>query len=1158
VIHIQLGAIRYLAIVLGIAVTGAAVHAHPQLVRQAPSALIDTGLYDEAERSARAAFDRLRSATGGESLQVATAADGLVRALILNGRGPSKDTLALARQTVRTKEAHLGLQHADLIPSLLNLGDALIAAVEFAQGIAVTQRALALSERHSGPFRIDVARALDHVGNALAAAARYDDSVKALERSLRLKEATLDGSDVAIARTLEDLGLVLQRKGEYNRAGALLRRAAGIQEATGINHPAYTRTLNLLAQQLWFEGDLVASKKASERALDSAARTLRPDHPIVALSMRYLAGTLADLGDLSGSLALKQRALAIAERNFGANHFTTVDYVYTLGLAEVDQGAYATARRHFEQALRIYETRFGPWHEYVATSLSVLALADASLGDYVNAQRAQARAVAIHARVGGPNHPFVATALTGLAMVYREQGLLNRAVRALERALTIREKSLGPDHRDVARTLVDLASTVMQAGRPRLAQELASRALRIWEDLDAPDAPDFATVLALYAEIQGNRGDHVAARLHYERALRIRAKVFGVSHPLHAETTSGLAFALAGVGETSEAIAHALDAEETGRQHLRTTLRYLAERQSLAYAATRPRGLDLAISLAATDPDTTSRVFDALVRTRALVLDELAARRHVRTDATATTIAPVWAALTSARQRLANLVVRGPGDQPLAQYAKLVDDARGEKELAERAVGDKSVTFRNERTREDIGLEDVRAALPAHSALVAFAKYDHTIIEVETAGSSTATRTNSMRVRRTVPSYSAFVVRAGQPGIATVPLGSASSLDVLIARWRDEATGVLRASTVSKPERTYRIAGAALRRRAWDPIAAHVKGAAMVFIVPDGTLSLVSLAALPVGQTEYLIDNGPIIHYLSAERDLITSRSAPPPNRGLLAIGGAAFDDPTVFTGALTRAQPVVRASRSTQSAALRASCGDLASLHFTALPGTGHEVHDLARLWTESPVGLLEHRGANERAFKQTAPGHRVLHLATHGFFLGSSCSRGTGGTRAVGGLSAGRNSQPRIGMADNPLLLSGLALAGANRRAEAGPDDEDGILMAEEVAGLNLHGVEWAVLSACDTGLGEVKVGEGVFGLRRAFQVAGVRTVIMGLWSVGDESARAWMTALYEGRLKRRLTTADAVHQASLAVLRTRRAARQSTHPFHWAAFVAAGDWR
>ncbi len=206
--------------------------------------------------------------------------------------------------------------------------------------------------------------------------------------------------------------------------------------------------------------------------------------------------------------------------------------------------------------------------------------------------------------------------------------------------------------------------------------------------------------------------------------------------------------------------------------------------------------------------------------------------------------------------------------------------------------------------------------------------------------------------------------------------------------------------------------------------------------------------------------------------------------------------------------------------------------------------------------------RAADEGQFKRHAPGHRVLHLATHGFFLGGPCTAPPSNTRAIGGVAtakpAAASAPRRVLPAGNPLLFSGLALAGANQRDRAKQDEDDGILTAEEIAAMNLEGTEWAVLSACDTGLGEIRAGEGVFGLRRAFQVAGVRTVIMSLWSVDDQATRQWMRALYEARLEKNLDTADSVRAASLNVLQDRRAKGLSTHPFYWAAFVAAGDWR
>jgi CHAT domain-containing protein len=147
---------------------------------------------------------------------------------------------------------------------------------------------------------------------------------------------------------------------------------------------------------------------------------------------------------------------------------------------------------------------------------------------------------------------------------------------------------------------------------------------------------------------------------------------------------------------------------------------------------------------------------------------------------------------------------------------------------------------------------------------------------------------------------------------------------------------------------------------------------------------------------------------------------------------------------------------------------------------------------------------------------------------------------------------------MAENPLLRAGLALAGANQRRSAATDEDDGILTAEEVASLNLEGAEWVVLSGCDTGEGEVRAGEGVLGLRRAFRIAGADTLIASLWPVEDEATRQWMTALYQSHFGQGRSTAESVASATAKQLRARRAKGLSTHPFYWGSFVAVGNWR
>jgi CHAT domain-containing protein/Tfp pilus assembly protein PilF len=1131
--------------------------------------LIELGQYAQAEVEAERFFN-LVSETPGTAKASLAAADLLVEALTRNGRGAEPRTREIAERVVQSKLDGSGPDDASLAVSLRNLGEVLFQAGEYTLSVTQFEEALRVSER-SGGNQTQVAEMLDHLARALTRIERYDEALSASEQAWAIKQQMYSSVDIALARTLEIRGMIWHRKIDFGRARSDFEVALAIREATNRQHPDTAFTLMQLGLQRRYEGDLVQSRLLLNRAVSLAESSLRPDHPSIATYLRFQAWPLQDLGDLAGARRLQERGLAIADRSLGSDHPEVADHLNDLANTLLQLGEYPSARLLFDRALKIHERRLGPDHFDVTTVVYNLAVVNAMLGDSQEARRLLRRALNTWERTHGVEHPAVSAALYEFAQMLSRDGDDRQAQPFFERALTIRERVLGPNHTYVAKTLSSMSLSLSRLGQINRASGLSTRALQIWERAETPETGGFAEALVVDASVQTGLGNYDFAKQEYERALQIQLPILGPSHPGIAEIDIAQAAALAHLGRTTEAFAKAREGEQIGRDHLRLTLGYLPERQALGYAAKRPKGLDLALSLAS-DADSRAQALDAVIRGRALILDELGFRRRSVADPAASTLAPLWISLTSARQRLANLVIRGPSEQRPEQYAGLVDEARREAEKAERALAEKSATFRAELERSEVGLSEVRAALGQSTALVSFARYDRTIIDRRSA-MTTATTPAAATVlppRKPVPSYIAFVLRASDSDVSVVPLGPARVIDALVARWQAETTGAVNAASPADAEISYRTAGAALRRRVWDPISKHLAGATTALVVPDGQLNLVSLAALPIGETKYLIDDGPVIHYLSAERDLVSNPSPAAANRGLLAVGGAAFDDTSSFArvrrpsasrvAANSASVPAGSSSasfRSAPSERLQAACGTFDSLRFTALVGTRREVRDIASLWTDSPAQILESQGASERSFKREAPGHRVLHLATHGFFLGS-CSTATAGTRSIGGLATRPKIGPKLDLGESPLLLSGLAFAGANRRAAAGPDEDDGLLTAEEVSALNLEGVEWAVLSACDTGLGEVKAGEGVFGLRRAFQVAGVRTVIMSLWPVDDQATRIWMRALYQGRLQKKLSTADAMHQASLTVLRNRRANHQSTHPFYWAAFVAAGDWR
>jgi CHAT domain-containing protein len=791
------------------------------------------------------------------------------------------------------------------------------------------------------------------------------------------------------------------------------------------------------------------------------------------------------------------------------------------------------------------------------------------MGDFDAARPILEEAVALYEKSLGPQHPFVGQALNNLAELLRAAGEPDEARECYQRSLEILEQAYGPEHPEVGVTLDNLADLHEAGGDDTEAEALYARAIAIREEALGPQHPDVAESLLSLGLLLAKSGQSAEALGLLERALSIREESLGPAHPQVSEALAGLAAVVAAIGDAGRALELALHAERVGRDHLRLTGRSLAEQLALRYAAVRNRGLDLALSIAAGGGklDGGREVLDSLVRSRAVVLDEMAARQRSVVGSGNPEIARLAEELAEARATLANLTVRGVGNMSPETYRSLLDETRRAKQAAESRLAAASVEFAREQQRSRLGLEEVAASLPPSSALVSIVVFDRTeLAAAQNPQAEASEQAPTVRVdpARTVRYYLALVLQEGGGDPVAVPLGTAEEIEPLVRRWKREVASPDLGSSAEEAEASYRRVAESLRLKIWDPLEARLAGAERVFVVPDGLLNMVSFASLPVDEGKYLIESGKLLHYLSAERDLVSTSSRDTTGQGLLALGGPDYDDRarvSKLDSPLRESAPggtVVTTSRGT-----RASCGSFDSLRFEPLPEAAVEAEEIASLWRSASDagaargGVLHLAGsaASEAAFKKGAPRKQVLHLATHGFFLGGDCGSARDRTRSRG-FKVTQEESVVTGL--SPLLLSGLALAGANQRAAAAAGEEDGVITAEEIASLDLSGVDWAVLSACDTGVGEIQAGEGVFGLRRAMQIAGVRTLIMSLWPVDDEATRAWMKTLYGARLSGGLDTPRAVREAGRAVMLQRREAGESTHPFFWAAFVAAGEWR
>ncbi len=1049
--------------------------------------LLDDGRYAQAESTARGLLAEVEANAGPESPEAVDVLDALVESLWRQRKSKGPEVRGLAGRALGIRKA---LDPDDPLKarSMNNLAVVLRDAGEYAEAKRVAEEALAIREEALGPDDPEVAESLGTLGTVLRITGDYAGARPLFERALGIDERAYGGDRPEVARCLNNLGVLLWTTGEYGGARPLLERALAIDErALRPEHPYLSQDLNNLAILLQTVGDYSAARPLLERLLRLDESTFGPDHPFVAQTLNNLGGVLYSTGDYLGARALYERALKIKEKAFGPDHPEVTGPLNNLGLVDREIGEYALARSLYERSLRILEGAFGP------------------------------------------EHPLVAGGLTNLAIVLHEIGDLGGAQALYERAFKVKEKTLPADHPNIALTLSSLASVRLDRGDPTGALPPGRRALAIREKSLGPDHPEVATSLYVLANVLRATGADDEARGLYERALEIRERQLGPEHPDVALVLGGLAGLLWDHGEDLAALTHVVWEARVVAQQLRDTVPVLSEKEALRLVSTRQRPEQLLFSgLLAKGANTASWLeasWEWTLSRRGVILEELASRHEAAARGGSPEGRRDWERLAETRRRLAALWVRGPDAGHPERYRPALDEARRAREEAEESLARASARFGGERRLGLVGPKDVARALPAGSALVEVVR-----VPIRSPKSGKGSEHDIVLILRP-DRESRFI-----------DLGLSSRIDRRVLDWREALRGTTPGPASGNGEPAVPLArleqaGELLREAVWDPIERQIGDVRMLFIVPDATLHHVNLAALPARGGGYVVEKGPSMHLLSTGRDLVRlqeGRTAAGRERGggLLALGDPDFEtDPgaragmgmttTVYRGALPH-------------------CSAFSAIRWSPLDESRREVRQISGLFKgQGHVVVLTGSEATEGRFKREAPGKRIVHLATHGFFLQEGCT--------FPGAAEG-----------NPLLLSGLVLAGANHSRNVRPADaEDGVLTAEELAALDLGASDLVVLSGCDTGRGEVEVAEGVFGLRRALEIAGVRTVVMSLWPVPDRQARRWMARFYE-KILGGDSIIEAARGASLRILQDLRDGNRPTHPYLWAGFVAAGDWR
>lgn len=1008
---------------------------------------------------------------------------------------------------------------------------------------SVSSRLIEMIERAPSPDSLQLSIALFEKANALWRIRRLRDgaALASAERAAAIRER-MDGERGPISsRTLLLASRIASQMARHEHSAAL---ASGVAQWAERQSPPDSSAVldgqHLEAMALLELGRPDAARVAFDRALAWAPEHTKNTAKMVpVLSDRALF--LTQSGEFDEAEAGLRRSLELAALP-GADADFIENVLSRLSTLQLRIGDLAESVESASRSLAAARARTGA--EAVATLFARVRLANRlqEFGDYRGSLAERRELVPVLDRVIGPSNPTAIGVRLGLS----EDLLALGELAAARQELALAREAM--QSQPPSRSSNSVRLRLLQARLDRLSGESdrARDTLRIalaGETGDRDGERAAILVLEYLASVAGPADSAALARaIAWVDSLADSSQVR--HRGVWCELLTLRSLAELRTGNTEDAWAHALAAESLAHARLIDEVRALPDARGLQlldrYSAMRD-GMIAAVGA----PGTAEIAWDRLIEWRESVHDELLRRRPQQHGPTDTLLAAAHERWAVMQRRLARLVVSGSAHADDPAMAARFAEARRDAEDAERQLA--LLAGRAPSASSAVRLSAVRASLRPGEVLVGYAVAD--------SG-------NDQR------DLLAFVSRSGDGEVQLARLGTVSEARAAIESWT-ALMSVPPSGDARKSESRARRAGALVRDLLWSPIARLIGDADVAYVVPIGPVEDLPWLALPMAGGRYLADEALELRVLTSERQVIRSDRGSSATTGLLVVGDPEFDrsdDQHSGSAASVGGWPKSRPDGGCPSEMPR----------LLPLPSARAEALEIAGRWAEQSEALaLVGAEAAEITVKRLAPGRNVMHLATHGVLIGDDCSGarspGASSLRGVGGVApVGRTPKPSRSRSPRPRAESPspptspwlgrrvwLALAGANGSisSAAEGDENDGLLTAEEVVTLDLRGTDWVVLSACQSGAAEDWAREGVLGMRRAFHLAGARSVIASRWAVADEATRAWMVALYDAR-PRVHSAGAAVREATREVLRDRRARGHSTHPFYWAAFSATGD--
>ncbi|MFT6434225.1 MAG: CHAT domain-containing protein [Candidatus Azotimanducaceae bacterium] len=793
-----------------------------------------------------------------------------------------------------------------------------------------------------------------------------------------------------------------------------------------------------------------------------------------------------------------------------------------LGLIYEKSGFYDEAEPLLKETLEKYLATYGEENQNAQSARNNLALLHESQGNFREAEPLYKQSLEVLTRLNGDDHTDTVAVKNNLAFLYMLMEDFDQAAPLFYEVSEQWRAIFGSEHQNTLKATNNLGRVYQKMARLQEAEQLISQTLSARQQVLGEEHLDSIRSMIDLGGVYLDEARLPEADDLLTAALALSEKVLGALHPYTFEALNKLA----SVKEAANNLSAAVEIRDIGFERrtkfLDRMLWVTGENAREGYIRLhRPEFNDYISLLSKIDsPDRGQKIIDASIQRKGLLLKVTSEIQQIATLSKDPALQSIAAELESARKELASKTLSGPTAETKENHGEVLYSLEQKVNELQGQLGRASVRFRTSIAQASAA--SLEGVLPDNNALVDFLVYEENGEAKLVAGVA--------------------VKEEGEVRYELVTFEDRSAIEDIIIEYRT----IIQDDGADEDEQLE--IGLLAYELIWQPIQAAIGESEYVYLIPDGTLNILPFNALVTDEEEYLIQ-ALDVHILTSARDLL-------PNEYRLADGqyvilaGPDYDSDDVVS---EEEMNVAMGKRSSAlQVGLRGAGTGLRGLNFAPLPGAEEEGRIIVDQVIENNVAreVFFGRQAEEQVLANMAEAPRILHIATHGFFLEADDNLRK---RLLKLQRGGELGVPPPG--DNPLLRAGLAFAGINTNAQFLGDIDtanDGVLTALEVLSLNLSGTRLVVLSACETGLGEIHEGEGVYGLRRSFQEAGVAEVVSSLWEVSDAGTQALMTDFYD-RLLGGQPAREALRDSQLALIDS----PEWGYPYVWSAFMIVGSY-